>query len=82
MRFRFEVRWKEQLVVHHAGGEFVLEFPMGRPTVCLPTHTRWQEIAPPELRSHWLELHEQLQEYCVLNGFGLELGDNYKIYPA
>jgi hypothetical protein len=80
LEFRFEPRWKEELVVHHDGGSFVLDFPMGRPNVCLPTEPRWRSIAPPSLADHWAELHTQMKAWCESNNFPLTVNENETAY--
>ena len=80
MEFRFEPQWKEELVVHHEGGCFVLEFPMGRPTVCLPSESRWGTIAPLSIRGCWFELQAQLDAWCRDHQFQLAISEYNPAY--
>jgi hypothetical protein len=49
--FRFQPRWKEELVVSGEGGSFVLELPMGVLSAHLPTEEEWERRAPDWARS-------------------------------
>lgn len=65
--FKFQARWKEELVVTCSGGSFVLEMPMGVLTVYLPTEQVWLKKAPSWAKNHWLPLKEQLEVWCKEN---------------
>lgn len=80
MMFRFEPRWKEELVVHHDAGSFVLAFPMGRPNVCLPSESRWIEISPSSLKAFWPDLHSQLEAWCKSHDLPLTINDEETAY--
>ncbi len=40
-KFKFQPRWKEELVVTGDGGQFILELPMGVLSAYLPTESAW-----------------------------------------
>lgn len=64
LQFKFEPRWKEELVGSCSEGTFVLEMTMGELNVFLPTETVWQEKAPSWAKSHWHTVRAQLEQWC------------------
>lgn len=82
MQLEFESRWKEELVVSGPGGSFVLEHPMGVPTVYLPTELEWRKRAPDWALGLWSELRSQLESWCSKNDIQLQIEDTAEVYPA
>lgn len=65
--FRFEPRWKEEVVCTAPGGSLVLELPVGVLTACLPTDEEWRKRAPAWARGLWRELKGELEARCEAN---------------
>ena len=65
--FKFEPRWKEELVVTGFGGSFILELPMGEFSAYLPTQTAWERKAPTWAKDLWPQLKQELEAWCVKN---------------
>lgn len=65
--FKFEPRWKEELVVTGPGGAFVLELPMGVLSAYLPTQSVWERKAPTWAKDLWPQLKQELEAWCVKN---------------
>ncbi|MCW8108483.1 hypothetical protein OPS25_08245 [Alteromonas ponticola] len=65
--FKFQPRWKEELVVTGPGGSFILEFPMGILTAYLPTHSAWEKKGPCWAQDLWPQLRLELEKWCVEN---------------
>lgn len=65
--FKFQPRWKEELVCAGPEGTLVLELPMGVLSAYLPTEGVWQAKAPPWARDLWPILKEELETWCVAN---------------
>ena len=65
--FKFQPRWKEELVCTGPGGSFVLELPMGRLTAFLPTEAEWRKRGPEWARDLWPVLKEELAAWCKAN---------------
>jgi hypothetical protein len=63
--FKFEPRWKEELVCSGPGGSFVLEMPMGKLTVLLLTEDEWISRGPTWARELWPILHAELKAWCA-----------------
>jgi hypothetical protein len=80
--FRFMPRWKEELVVTGPGGQFILTFWMGIPTVCLAPWAEWQSSAPEWARPLWTQLYEELAGWCRENGATLEVAAGSGVYPV
>lgn len=80
--FHFQPRWKEELVVIGSGGSFVLEYPMGRPTVYLPTHDEWRRRAPAWALGLWDALKDELEQWCRENDILLHIDASADLYPA
>jgi hypothetical protein len=62
--FRFQPRWKEELVVTGPGGSFVIEMPMGVLSVYLPAEAAWAEKAPSWALNLWPVLRAELEDWC------------------
>ncbi|MCW8108575.1 hypothetical protein OPS25_08710 [Alteromonas ponticola] len=65
--FKFQPRWKEELVVTGPGGSFILELPMGILTAYLPTHSAWEQKGPSWAQNLWPHLRLELEAWCVEN---------------
>ena len=78
--FRFAPRWKEELVVSGPGGDFILSFWMGVPTVSLPPWSEWLIVAPEWARPLWTQLYEELAGWCRANGATLEVSPKSSVY--
>ena len=65
--FKFQPRWKEELVCTGPGGSFVLELPMGILSAYLPTEESWRVKAPEWARDLWPELKSELEAWCRAN---------------
>ncbi|TBR40404.1 MULTISPECIES: hypothetical protein [Dyella] len=65
--FKFQPRWKEELVCSGPGGSFVLELPMGVLTAYLPSEDAWRDKAPEWAKGLWLALHDELKDWCLRN---------------
>jgi hypothetical protein len=78
--FKFQARWKEELVCTGPGGSFVLELPMGVLSAYLPTEEEWRRRAPAWARHHWRELHDELQEWCKKVGAKFIVDETAQIY--
>lgn len=65
--YKFQPRWKEELTCRLEDKEFVLEFPMGVPTVYFPTEDKWSEVSPQWALGHWSVLLSQLRLWCSAN---------------
>jgi hypothetical protein len=78
--FRFDLRWKEEMVVTGPGGQFTLYFPMGNPTAVLPTEEAWPRLAPAWAIDLWPELKAELEQWCAANKVRLELDPAAAVY--
>ncbi|GAA5784352.1 hypothetical protein [Chitiniphilus shinanonensis] len=65
--FKFQPRWREELVCTGPGGVFVLELPMGVLSAYLPTEDVWRSKAPPWAHDLWPVLKEELGAWCAAN---------------
>lgn len=64
LNFAFQPRWKEELVCRCDAGVFVLEMPMGKPCVMMPTEDAWREKAPAWAKDHYKSFFDQLVGWC------------------
>lgn len=80
MNFTFRPQWKEELVCSCQLGEFILEMPMGVPSVYIPTQAAWQDRAPMWARPYWSSVHVQLMDWCTNHGFPLHVDDSANIF--
>ena len=78
--FGFQPQWKELLICTGPGGRFVLDFPMGVPTVVLPAEARWQEVAPGWALPLWPALSAELHAWCRDNHVRLEIDPHGGVY--
>jgi hypothetical protein len=65
--FRFQPRWKEELVCTSPGGTIVLELPMGVLSAYLPTEAAWKHTAPAWSRDLWPVLRSEIEARCKAN---------------
>lgn len=65
--FKFQARWKEELVCTGPGGTFVLELPMGVLSAYLPTEDVWKQKAPDWAKNLWPTLRAELEQWCAAN---------------
>ncbi len=65
--FRFQPRWKEELVCTCRDRSFILELPMGILSVYLPTEEVWKEKCPAWARDLWPVLKVELEAWCEKN---------------
>jgi hypothetical protein len=79
-RFEFRPEWKERMIVTGSGGSFVLYFPMGVPTIALPSEERWASVAPPWAVGQWQDLHDELAAWCRDNKVLLEVDPRAGVY--
>jgi hypothetical protein len=78
--FRFQPRWKEELVVTGSGGSFVLELPMGVLSAYLPSENEWKEHGPEWARDLWPELRRDLDEWCRTHNADLYIIATASVY--
>jgi hypothetical protein len=78
--FRFQTRWKEELVVSGAGGSFVLELPIGVLSAYLPTEAEWELRAPEWSRSLWPTLKRELEDWCIEHDAQLHIDPSAHVY--
>jgi hypothetical protein len=65
--FKFQQRWKEELVVTGDGGQFVLELPMGVLSVYFPTEAAWKAKSPEWAKNQYFELKQELEVWSLKN---------------
>jgi hypothetical protein len=75
LEFRFQPRWKEELVYECNLGSLVLDLTMGVTTLYLPNAQAWPAIAPGWTIPHWQTLHDQLQAWCSSQNIPLQLSE-------
>jgi hypothetical protein len=78
--FKFQPRWKEELVVAAPKGKFVLEMPMGEYSAYLPPLHVWQDIGPEWARDLWPILHAELEAWCKTNGAELRIDETASVF--
>ncbi|WP_111657774.1 hypothetical protein [Isoalcanivorax indicus] len=78
--FKFQPRWKEELVVSGPGGSFVLELPMGILSAYLPTESAWERRAPAWARDVWPQLKQELEEWCAANKAQFIIDESAGVY--
>ena len=78
--FQFQPKWKEELACSHALGKFVLEMPMGVPSVSLPTEQAWLVRGPEWAKPLWSQLHTELSAWCVANGIPLYVEEHAHVW--
>ena len=80
--FRFEPRWKEELVVTGPGGAFVLELPMGILSAYLPTEEVWSQVGPLWALDLWPILKTELEAWCVANKARFHIDETAGVFPT
>jgi hypothetical protein len=80
MMFRFESRWKEELVCEGPGGSFVLELPMGVLTAYLPSEAAWVVKGPSWAKRMWPELRAELEQWCAQSGAKFVIDDTAGVF--
>lgn len=80
--FRFQPRWKEELVVTGPDGGFLLELPMGILSAYLPTEAAWKRTAPRWASDLWPILKTELEEWCRNNNALLNIDETAHVYPV
>lgn len=78
--FKFQPKWKEELVCTGPGGSFVLELPMGVLTAYLPTEAVWQSKAPRWAKGLWPVLRDELEQWCQQNKAGFVIDATAEVY--
>ena len=78
--FKFQPRWKEELVVSGPGGSFILELPMGVLSACLPTENIWVGKAPVWAKGLWPVIKEELEVWCKENNAKFIIDKSAKVY--
>ena len=66
-KFKFQQRWKEELMVMGDGGQFLLELPMGVLSVYFPTESAWKAKSPEWAKDQYSELKHELEEWSLKN---------------
>lgn len=62
--FKFQPRWKEEMVVTSKDGAFVIDLAMGNLTAYLLPEDLWREQAPDWAKEHWPQLKRELEAWC------------------
>ena len=78
--FKFQPRWKEELVCTGPGGSFILELPMGVLTALLPTEEEWKMRGPEWARELWPVLQAELETWCKANKAQLFIDQSAGVY--
>ena len=78
--FKFQPRWKEELVVTGPGGSFILELPMGIFSAYLPTESAWNKKAPSWAKELYPELKQELETWCKENKAKFIIDETAGIY--
>lgn len=79
--FKFQPRWKEELVVTGPRGRLVLELPMGQLTAYLPTENVWRDLAPDWAVELWPELKAELELWCAANQARFRIDPTASVAP-
>ncbi len=78
--FKFQPRWKEELVVSGPDDSFVLELPMGILSAYLSTESVWERRAPAWARDLWPQLKQELKEWCAANKAQFIIDESAGVY--
>ena len=81
--FRFQPRWKEELIVEVVGGTegaFMLEIVGSPVTVYLPTEPVWRARVPRWAQELWPQLHMELQSWCAEKRITLIVEPSARVY--
>lgn len=74
-KFKFQPKWKEELVISADEGSFKIDLAMGVLTAFLPTEEDWPEKAPDWARDMYAILKEELEVWCAENNAKLVIDD-------
>ncbi|MEJ2817789.1 MULTISPECIES: hypothetical protein [unclassified Caulobacter] len=77
--FRFEGRWKEELVVVGPAGKFVLELVAG--VAYLPPEDVWRGSAPAWAADLWATLKTELEDWGPAHGVTLGIDPTATVAP-
>ena len=77
--FRFEGRWKEELVVTGPAGRFVLQLVAG--VVYLPPQAAWRDLAPAWAIDLWPTLRAELETWVATRHWRLEIDATAPVWP-
>ena len=78
--FRFQARWKEELIVDCEFGSFMLEL-VGNPlAVYLPTQAVWVDRVPDWAKELWPGLHSELHAWFMANRVLLSVDESARVY--
>lgn len=80
LKFSFQPRWKEELVCSCALGSLILEMPMGKVSVYVPTQGQWPLKAPAWAAPHWETLRAQLVQWCAANRIPLYVDESAMVF--
>ncbi len=69
--YKFQARWKEELVCSGPMGEFILDLPMGILTVCIPDKNVWDAKFPG---FDFDDFKRQVEAWALNNNAKLEYG--------
>ncbi len=69
--FRFEGRWKEELVVTGSAGKFILV--LAGNVVYLPPESVWPSLAPTWAADLWARLNVELENWVSARGATLQI---------
>ena len=64
---KFTPKWKELMLCEYKNHNFVLDFPMGIPTLYLPISEQWNLIAPDWAKKIYSQLEIEAIKYCKNN---------------
>lgn len=78
--YRFQARWKEEMLCTCSLGSLILDMPMGVVSVYLPTRSKWEATAPAWAREQWRSVHEQLSQWCSRNTTPLHIEENAQVW--
>lgn len=78
--FKFQPRWKEELLVIGPGGTLILELPMGILSAYLPTEVVWRKKAPAWAGNLWPQLRAELEAWCLTNKAQLIIDETADVY--
>lgn len=75
-KIRFTPQWKEIMLCEYNNHNFILEYPMGIPTLYLPNEQQWKLIAPDWAKEIYNQLETDAIEYCKNNKINLEKSES------
>lgn len=80
--FKFQPKWKEELVVNGPGGSFVLELMMGKLSAYLPSEHEWASRAPQWAVGLWPQLKLELEHWCIQNATVLYIEPDAQVWTT